>query len=325
MPCNRWQPSGGRTRGRASAGLRLYDSQAMESVLIFANPIAGRGRGKRIAAELRRRLSGRYDVHAFVQQADRVADHELPDDDVRAAIVIGGDGTLRGVTQRLFDRYGAERVPPLLVVPLGTANLMRKHLSLNWRDATLADQVADAIGQRRVVHLDAARANGRLFLLMAGVGIDAKVVHELDRLRSGPIDITSYALPAALALQGYAYSPIEVEIDGARVFGPAPGMVFVGNVPEYGTGFPVLPMARSDDGVLDVCVLPCRSRADLAHLLLNAISGEHVRGEGVVYTTAKRVRVTSDEDVPVQVDGEAFGHTPLEIEMIEQRIPFIVT
>jgi diacylglycerol kinase family enzyme len=52
----------------------------------------------------------------------------------------------------------------------------------------------------RTTQLDAATANGELFLLMAGIGLDAKIVHELDRLRSGPIDLTSYALPAALAL-----------------------------------------------------------------------------------------------------------------------------
>jgi diacylglycerol kinase (ATP) len=150
------------------------------------------------------------------------------------------------------------------------------------------------------------------------------VIHELDRLRTGPIDLVSYALPAALALQGYTYAPIDVELDGRPVFGPAPALAFIGNVPEYGTGFPVLPHARSDDGVLDVCVLPCRSRADLVHILLSAITGEHVRGEGVIYTTATQVRITSKHEVPVQIDGEASGHTPLVIEMLESRVPFIV-
>ena len=85
------------------------------------------------------------------------------------------------------------------------------------------------------------------------------IVHELDRTRSGPIDLTSYAMPAALAFQSYSYTPISVEIDGRFAFGPKPALVFIGNVPEYGTGFPVLPLARSDDGVLDVCILPCES------------------------------------------------------------------
>ena len=159
---------------------------------------------------------------------------------------------------------------------------------------------------------------------MAGVGIDAHIIHELDRTRTGPIDITSYALPAALALQSYAYSPIDVEVDGQVVFGPTPGLAFVGNVAEYGTGFPVLPMAKSDDGVLDVCVLPCASRVDLLKLAMLVATGDHLRAEGVIYTTGKKVRISANDEVPVQIDGDPSGHLPLEIEMLAHRIPFVV-
>jgi YegS/Rv2252/BmrU family lipid kinase len=299
----------------------------VESILLFANPIAGRGRGKRLAVALRRALTrAGYDVRAALDRAESIEEAALHDaGDIRAAIAVGGDGTLREVAQRLFDSFPHDRIPPLLVVPLGTANLMGKHLGVDWRDETMPEQVVEAINERHVAQLDAANANGRLFLLMAGVGIDAHIVHELDRIRTGPIDITSYALPAALAFQSYNYNPIEVEVDGRRVFGPAPALAFIGNVPEYGTGFPLLPKARSDDGVLDVCVLPCSSRVQLIRLFLLAATGEHIGAEGVVYTTGQRVRVTSQHAVPVQIDGEASGHTPLDIHMLPTRMPFIVT
>lgn len=298
----------------------------MQSVLLFANPIAGRGRGKRIAVELRRALTrAGYDVRAALDRPDQIKNSALRDaGDIRAAIAVGGDGTLRGVAQRLYDHFPHDAIPPLLVVPLGTANLMGKHLGVDWQDATMAQQVVEAIDKRNIVTLDAATANDRLFLLMAGVGIDAHIVHELDRNRTGPIDITSYALPAALAFQSYTYEPLEVTVDGRRVFGPAPAMAFIGNVPEYGTGFSLLPKARSDDGVLDVCVLPCSSRLQLIKLFLLAATGEHIGAEGVVYTNGQRVRINSQQSVPVQIDGEASGHTPLDIRMLPTLMPFIV-
>ncbi len=298
----------------------------MATVLLFANPIAGRGRGKRIAAALRRTLSSRgYDVRAFLDPPHAVSDQVIRQSrDAAACISIGGDGTLRGVTQRMADVFGFEHMPPLVVVPLGTANLMSKHLACKWDDASIDEQVVDAIDRRRITSLDVATANDKIFLLMAGVGFDAHIIHELDRTRTGPIDITSYALPAAMALQNYSYSPIEVEVEGRHAFGPAPALVFIGNVPEYGTGFPVLPLARSDDAVLDFCVLPCASRVDVLKLFMLVATGDHMRAEGVVYGTAKHVRVASSVEVPVQVDGESAGHTPLEIRMLDQRIPFIV-
>jgi YegS/Rv2252/BmrU family lipid kinase len=301
---------------------------AVRTVLIFANPIAGPGRGQRIAQSLQTILySSGFDVRVFFDRPDAVTRESLgneSDDQFAAAISIGGDGTLRGVVQRLTELFPIDAMPPVVVVPLGTANLMSKHLGVDWSERRLQRDLPNAIAERQIKALDAATANGQLFLLMAGVGIDARIVHELDRTRTGPIDITSYALPAALALQSYAYSPIEVEVDGQIVFGPTPGLAFVGNVAEYGTGFPVLPMAKSDDGVLDVCALPCASRVDLLKLAMLVATGDHLRAEGVMYTTGKNVRINASDEVPVQIDGDPSGHLPLAIEMLAHRIPFVV-
>jgi YegS/Rv2252/BmrU family lipid kinase len=299
-----------------------------QDVFIFANPIAGRGRGKQIAVRIAQQLKHeKFNVHRFEKPAAATSDAELASAaGAYAAITIGGDGTLRAAVERLiaFSSGDLKRIPPVLVVPLGTANLMSRHLGIAWDDETIATQVAIALLNGKTQYLDAARANGRLFLLMAGVGIDAMVVHELDRLRSGPIDLTSYALPALLAIHRYDYPPLHVEIDGEVVCHNTPAMAFVGNTPEYGTGFPILTQARSDDGLLDVCVLPCRTRLQVIRLLMHAATGDHVREEGVIYRKAKKVKIASPQEVPVQIDGDAAGHTPLEIELLPFKLPFIV-
>jgi diacylglycerol kinase (ATP) len=149
-------------------------------------------------------------------------------------------------------------------------------------------------------------------------------VHELDKIRSGPIDYTSYALPAALALGFYTYPPLTVSVDGVTIARNLPGVAFVGNVKEYGTGFPILPYARPDDGLLDVCVLPCSSPLEAIRQLMLAVSAEHVTGEGAIYMRGTKIRIESAEAVPVQVDGEAAGHTPLDIELLPVRVPFVL-
>jgi diacylglycerol kinase (ATP) len=309
-----------------------------EKVLIFANPIAGRGKGRRIAQRLRDRMAeDGYEPVVFFDKPDCFELAAL-NEPTKAAIVIGGDGTLRGVAHRLFldpcdlspgattalRRVPAE--PPLLIVPLGTANLMGKHLGIKWHDRTLEQQVSAEIRRYKTVRIDTARANERLFLLMAGVGFDAHVVHELSRVRRGPIRLTNYLTPTLNALRDYRFPPLTVTVDGQPVFGPEPGIVFVGNLPEYGTGFPVLPHARADDGVLDVCALPARSPPDLMVLFLQAAVGEHLRKDGAVYVKGKHVRIEapSGDPVPVQVDGDPGGHTPLQIDLLPIRLPFIV-
>jgi diacylglycerol kinase (ATP) len=293
----------------------------MKRILIFANPIAGRGRGKAIAERLHARLVREgFDPEIRFEPPGGIPDEQLKAD---AAIAIGGDGTIRGVAARLYQAF-PQRPIPMLVVPMGTANLLGRHLGIDWSPRILAEQVAQALAQKRIVRIDAARANGELFLLMAGVGIDAKIVHLLDRIRRGPIDITSYVLPTALALGFYSFPSLTVTVDGKAIAQDQPAVAFVGNVKEYGTGFPILPLARPDDSLLDVCVLPCSTHGDLILHLMRAIAGEHHIAEGSIYTKGTNIRIDSTEQVPVQIDGDAAGHTPVEIDLLPVRLPFIV-
>jgi len=93
-------------------------------------------------------------------------------------------------------------------------------------------------------------------------------------------------------------------------------------VKEYGTGFEILPLARSDDGLLDVCIMPARSATDLIGHFMSAALGEHIHGEGVVYLKGRQVKVTADRPTAVQADGDPAGFTPAEIELSTTRVAF---
>ena len=86
----------------------------------------------------------------------------------------------------------------------------------------------------------------------------------------------------------------------------------------------MLPTARSDDGLLDVCALPCRSRTEMLKLFLHAAAGEHMKQEGAVYMKARHILIESERPTAVQVDGEAAGFTPVAMEMLEQKLGFVV-
>src|SRR5687768_11565098 len=107
-------------RYRITAAARYKRSCMTRDVLIFANPIAGRGRGRVIAE----RLAGRLAAEGFrptllLERADQVKRDQL-DPEARAAIVIGGDGTVRSVAKCLFyQTEQGQEGPPLLIVPMG--------------------------------------------------------------------------------------------------------------------------------------------------------------------------------------------------------------
>ncbi|HEX8525212.1 MAG TPA: diacylglycerol kinase family protein [Tepidisphaeraceae bacterium] len=294
----------------------------MARLLIFANPIAGQGKGKRIALALQRRLGAQgWKAEVVFEKPGELTDEQIVKG-TKAAIAIGGDGTIRGVAARLHA--AAKKPIPMLIVPMGTANLLGRHLGIRWHAETVAEEVAQVLAHHRIIELDAAVANTELFLLMAGIGLDAQVVHELDRIRRGPIDYTSYVLPAAMALAKYRFAPVTVRVDEKVIADEIPAVAFVGNVREYGTGFAILPHAVPNDGLLDVCVLPCANPKDLVFHLMRAVTGDHLLAEGSIYVKGKRVQVTSEVPVPVQIDGDAAGYTPLDVDLLGVRLPFIV-
>ena len=290
-----------------------------DRVAIFANPIAGRGRGQAVARQLTRGLqSAGFAVDTIT---DRSAD-VTPALSASAVVTIGGDGTLRTVVEKLMATGG--ELPPLLPVPMGTANLMGRHLGLRWTPATLVATVVATLQRRQVRRLDVGLFNGQPFLLMAGVGLDAQVVHLLDAVRRGPIHYASYVLPTLATLAQYRFPPLTVAVDGRTVLADLPAIAFVGNVAEYGIGLPILTRAVPDDGLLDVCAIPCGDLRTLTEVLLAVADGEHPLREDVVYLRGTTVRVTAAEPVPVQVDGDPAGFTPLDVTVLPARVPFLV-
>ena len=306
-------------QSRVGWNFPLADERMSQKLLIFANPIAGRGQGKTIAKKLERDLqTAGFAVQLFFDRPNEISPHQAAD----AVIAIGGDGTLRSVVNLLFSAN--DQGPPVLPVPMGTANLMGRHLGIDWSARGMTRAVIETIRRRKIVRLDAGRANGKLFLLMAGVGIDAQIVHLLDRVRRGPIDFTSYLLPAAMTFAGYTFPPITVKVDGQTILKKTPAIAMVGNVKEYGIGLPILTEAVADDGLLDICVMPCRDRLELIEILMHVAAGEHALRESAIYLRGKTAHITSVEPVAVQIDGDSAAFTPLEIEVLPGRVPFLV-
>src|SRR5262249_12011568 len=151
---------------------------------------------------------------------------------------------------------------PAALLPLGNENLVAEFCRIPRCPQALADMIR--AGQTR--QLDLARANGRLFCLMASAGLDAEVVHRVHRRRRGHINRLSYVVPVLQALRNYSYPLLEATIEetGERLRG---ALVFVFNLPLYGLRLPIAAEAEPDDGLLDLCVFERPGVINLARYL----------------------------------------------------------
>jgi diacylglycerol kinase family enzyme len=101
--------------------------------------------------------------------------------------------------------------------------------------------------------------------------------------------------------------------------------VFVFNLPCYGWGLPLVPKAVGTDGKFDHCIFDGKS---FWHGFKYAAFGQcgslHRRLSDVRLGQATKYRLTTDGEVPYQLDGDPGGKLPVEIEMLEKRFTVLV-
>jgi YegS/Rv2252/BmrU family lipid kinase len=245
------------------------------------------------------------DARAWASKYDGAADR---------FVVLGGDGTLNEVINGLED---PTRVP-IAQLATGTANLLAHDLHLPRSPR----RVAEMVERGKIRRVDMGVAGERRFVLVVSAGFDAMVVREIARTRSSTLGYLGYAWPSLRVLRDYRPPRIRVEIDdGAPVEGH---MVVVGNTRNYGGLFTVAEETRCDSGHLDVCVLGNGSLAGLVRAGAAGLTGGLSRGDGVEYLTGRRVRISAEDPVPFEVDGDWVGDTPVDIELRPARVPIVV-
>jgi YegS/Rv2252/BmrU family lipid kinase len=212
---------------------------------------------------------------------------------VEVLFVCGGDGTVMAAAAALAGTQTA-----LAVIPSGTGNL----LALNLR---LPADVASAVrvvtrGDRR--NIDLGEADGRLFAVAAGIGLDAQILAETPRRAKHRLGWPAYAA-AALRHLGEPRFPAKVSLDGGTPIEREVRSVLVANVGRLPGGINLLPEAVADDGLLDVALIAPRRLHDWARLL-TSLMGRHPTGGRLETFRARRVDITTSEPQPREMDGE---------------------
>ncbi len=300
--------------GRGITGLASETTPASqpEVVIIAVNPRSGSGRGGEAVNSLTgflRSAGLKVLVLSEIDEIIRQALQRQAAGELRAVVAAGGDGTVGLLANRLPPDT------PLAILPLGTENLLAKYLGI----APGGRDTAAAILLNKSSWLDVGQANGRLFLIMASIGFDAEVVHRMHRQRTGNIRRSSYFRPIWDAISNYRYPPLKILADG-EVLRPAPTWAFVFNVPRYAMNLQIVPEANATDGLLDLRTF---RKGNLFHglrYLGSVVLRLHRWLQDATYRQARKIEIDSDEPVPLQLDGDPAGNTPVTIEILPGRL-----
>ena len=305
----------------------------LRSVAVILNPAAGNRRAGRAHDQLRQALGASgvpFEIftterpnHASVL-ARRAAGR------FDAVLAGGGDGTVQEVATGLLDE-AAET--PIGIVPLGTGNDFAKLLGVPKRPADAIPALLDAdiipVDAGTVCWRDAEtphRIHEAIFINAVGIGFDALVAAEVDRLKvfrgiSGYVAGVWKALriweqPEADVRRAFVHAGADEAEEAPPLHRGPFFLAAVSNGVSVGGGFRLTPNARIDDGLLDLCLVEGPlSFARIVTLLPKAIAGRHLGEPEVTMGLVDRLAVRLSAGVPIHVDGEVLTRTAVEIEV----------
>jgi len=297
---------------------------------VIYNPTAGGSRRRRFEAVLAdladlgcpmdvRPTTGPGDAAVFAQEADPAV-HDL-------VVAAGGDGTINEVINGLVGRPGAAgagaapALPPLAVLPLGTANVLAAELGLDLVPAHIARTIAQGPAQPvSLGRASAAAGESRVFSLMAGAGFDARVVAGIDLRTKRLLGKGAYLLEGLSQMCRRKPPPLQVTVDGNAYEAAS---VVVSNARFYGGRYLLAPDARLEDPLLHVCLF---RHGDLRYILRYAVAlqrGVLQRESGFRIVTGRDIRIEGDAGAPLQADGDIIARLPVRISPLPHALRMV--
>lgn len=246
-----------------------------------------------------------------------------------AVFLAGGDGT---IAQAVDGLVGSDTA--LAVLPAGSGNVFARQLNLPVPGGLHPHPILEAArllcdGQVRPVDVGRitprkAQGPSRHFLCWGGVGFDAEVSLAVaqETARKRRLGIVAFLAAGFFSLQHYAGTAAIVRVDGKRI-GRRMIMLVANNIQLYGVFVRMAPTAVLDDGRLDVVCFQGSSPLRTALHTVRVILGLHIGDPKVEFYQAARVEINTYRPLPVHVDGDAIGYTPVVIEVVPRALKLL--
>jgi len=225
----------------------------------------------------------------------------------------GGDGIVTDVAGGLIHTNTA-----LAVLPAGTTDVFAQEMGIP-RNALKASLLIEK-GLKKKIYTGVVNGN-KHFLVMCGVGFDAMTIKTVSNKFKKWWGKFSYISSGLFHMLKYRGKQIDVNIDGKkeRCF-----TLIIGNARRYGGRFSVTSQADVLKNKLDVCMFRGKGMGTeiLFHALL-IVLGFHLKLKSIKYQSFEKMEIFTP-DIPVHIDGDFFGFTPLTIEIEKNLLSVIV-
>ena len=236
----------------------------------------------------------------------------------RLLILGGGDGSVSSVVDFLAHHHVT-----LGLLPLGTANDFARTLEI----PSDIEKACQTIASGKVVDVDLGLAGDNYYVNVASVGLSVGLTQALSpglKRRIGALAYPTAAITAFLGHEPFSARLTFPDGDHEPVEHGRLLQVAVGNGRFYGGGMVVAPQSGIDDRSLDVYAIEMGRHRDLIGVARYLKSGDFIRSESVSQYRTERVRLETDPELPVNIDGEVVSRTPHDFSVVHNALRVLV-
>jgi diacylglycerol kinase (ATP) len=233
-------------------------------------------------------------------------------------LAAGGDGTINEVVNGIAGSdvlFG--------VLPAGTANVLANEIGLPNRPDHAAKQLLDAIPVRIALgSLERPDQPRRHFVLMAGVGLDARIVYELDMDLKGKLGKLAY-WHGGFRQFGRPVPRFHLSVNGSQY---CASFALITRVRNYGGDFEIARSVRLTDNDFEVVIFQNHEWQDYLRFFGAVMTNRLHSTSGVAIMRATGVEVSAPEDqrIYIQTDGEAVGVLPATISIVPDALTLML-
>ncbi|MFC3039758.1 diacylglycerol kinase [Virgibacillus xinjiangensis] len=293
----------------------------MRKARIIYNPTSGREAFKKELPTVLERLEvAGYETsaHATTCEGDATkAAATAVDRGYDLIVAAGGDGTINEVINGMAEQ---EHRPKLGIIPVGTTNDFARALHIP-RDIKRA---VDVIVGGKSLALDIGRVDeDKYFMNIAGGGRLTELTYDVPSKLKTMLGQMAYYIKGIEMLPSLKPIRARIEYDG-EVLDEDIMLFLLSNTNSVGGFEKLAPEAKMNDGHFDLLILKKMNLAEFIRIASLAMRGAHLEDERILYTQAKHIKVTTDENMQLNIDGEYGGMLPGEFTNLKQHIEFFV-
>lgn len=281
------------------------------------NPMAGKGRGKKLLRTLDTLIHRHFPDAEVILTERRMHALELASerkDNADSTIVaVGGDGTVNEVGNGLMGGKAT-----MSVIPIGSGNDFVKMFGIPTDIHKAVEKLTHGtIRESDAGYVTIQSSDGsesqRYFLNGIGIGFDAAVANQTTRFKHLR-GVSLYAFSVAVVLFNYKTPNMMMSMNGAMMNGEH-FLIAIGNGKCAGGGFYLTPDAEIDDGLLDVCLVDNVSIPQVVKIFPSVMKGKHKKHSKVHFYRTDTLRVETQGEIMVHADGEVLATQARDINI----------